>query len=339
MELLILNHAEVAALLSMAECMEVMAEVLETLAAGEAILPLRTVIRIPDSPNAFGAMPAYLARPAAIGIKVISVFPENGKAGLDSHQGAVLLYEAQHGQLQAIMDATTITAIRTAAVSGVATRALARDDAAELAILGSGVQARTHLEAMTLARSIRRARVWSRSAERARSFVREMSGLYDLALEPVATPEEAVVGADIVCTVTASREPVLRGEWLVPGTHINAVGASLANARELDSGAVRRSRLYVDRRESALNEAGDFLIPLGEGIISESHIIGELGDLLLGKIPGRRSADEITLFKSLGLAVEDVAAAHHVHAKAIATGAGTRVELGGAAAGRTAVSP
>jgi ornithine cyclodeaminase len=166
-----------------------------------------------------------------------------------------------------------------------------------------------------------------------------MSGLYDLALEPVATPEEAVVGADIVCTVTASREPVLRGEWLVPGTHINAVGASLANARELDSGAVRRSRLYVDRRESALNEAGDFLIPLGEGIISESHIIGELGDLLLGKIPGRRSADEITLFKSLGLAVEDVAAAHHVHAKAIATGAGTRVELGGAAAGRTAVSP
>jgi ornithine cyclodeaminase len=264
---------------------------------------------------------------------VISVFPENGKADLDAHQGAVLLYEAQHGQLLAIMDATTITAIRTAAVSGVATRTLAREDAADLAILGSGVQARTHLQAMCLARSIHKVRVWSRSAERARSFVREMAAVYDLGLDAVATPKEAVEGADIVCTVTASHEPVLRGEWLSPGTHINAVGASLATARELDSEAVRRSRLYVDRRESALAEAGDFLIPQREGIISESHIVGELGALLLGKIEGRRSADEITLFKSLGLAVEDVAAAYHVHAKAIAVGAGTRVELGGVAAG------
>jgi alanine dehydrogenase len=328
LEILVLNQSEVTALLPMAECMDVMADALRALARGEAILPLRTVIRIPEGPNAFGAMPAYLGNPGAVGIKVISVFPENSEIDLDSHQGAVLLFEMERGQLVAIMDATAITAIRTAAVSGVATCALAREDAGDLAILGAGVQAMTHLEAMCLARPIRRVRVWSRTVERAQRFAMQAAELCDIPVDPVGSPQETVAGAAIVCTVTASREPVLLGDWLAPGTHVNAVGASLPNARELDGEAVQRSRLYVDRRESALNEAGDFLIPKREGRITDGHIVGELGDLLLGRIPGRRSPEEITLFKSLGLAVEDVAAARLVYTKAVAKRVGTRVELG-----------
>jgi alanine dehydrogenase len=335
LEILILNQTEVTALLPMAECMDVMADALRALSRGDAILPLRTVIRIPDGPNAFGAMPAYLGTPGAIGIKVISVFPENSGVHLDSHQGAVLLFEVERGQLIAILDATAITAIRTAAVSGVATRALAREDAGDLAILGAGVQAMTHLEAMCLARPIQRVRVWSRTVERARKFAIQAAELCDIPVDSVASPKETVAGAAIVCTVTASREPVLLGEWLAPGTHVNAVGASLPSARELDGEAVQRSRLYVDRRESALNEAGDFLIPKREGRITDGHIVGELGDLLLGRIPGRRSLDEITVFKSLGLAVEDVAAAHRIYANAVSSGIGTRVELGGTQTERT----
>jgi ornithine cyclodeaminase/alanine dehydrogenase-like protein (mu-crystallin family) len=328
-DILLLNQTEVDALLPMAECMDVMADALRALAAGDAILPLRTVVRLPDGRSAFGAMPAYLGHPAAVGIKVVSVFPENEGTRLDSHQGAVLLFEVEHGRLLAVMDASAITAIRTAAVSGAATRALARADATELALLGAGVQAMTHLEAMRLARPIERVRVWSRTAERARRFARRASERFELEVRPVESVAEAVADAAVVCTTTASREPVLRGEWLAPGTHVNAVGASLPSARELDSDAVRRARLYVDRRESALAEAGDVLGPLREGAITEAHIVGELGDLLLGRIEGRRSPAEITLFKSLGLAIEDVAAAHHIHAKAVAAGRGTRVELGG----------
>ncbi|HET6798586.1 MAG TPA: ornithine cyclodeaminase family protein [Gemmatimonadales bacterium] len=329
MDVLVLNQREVTALLPMSECMDVMADALSTLAQGDALLPLRTVLRLPGGPNAFGAMPAYLGRPGAMGIKVISVFPENDGTRFDSHQGAVLLFEIEQGQLVAIMDASAITAIRTAAVSGVATRMLARPDAADLAILGSGVQAMTHLEAMCLARPIRQVRVWSRSTDRARDFARQGSERFDVAIEAVESAAHAVTGAGIVCTVTAAREPVLRGDWLAPGSHVNAVGASLPSARELDSDAVRRARVYVDRRESALNEAGDILFPKREGTITDDHIVGELGDLLLDRIAGRRSPEEITLFKSLGLAVEDVAAAYHVYHKAMTGGLGTRVELGG----------
>jgi ornithine cyclodeaminase len=329
MDILVVSQADVEALLPMAECMDVMHDALRTLADGNAVLPLRTVVPLPDGRSAFAAMPAYLGRPAAVGIKVITVFPGNDGTRLDSHQGAVLLFEVEHGQLLAIMDASAITAIRTAAVSGVATRALARDDASDLAILGAGVQAMTHLDAMRLARPIAHVRVWSRSAARARHFAHRASERFALEVEPVGSAEEAVDRADVVCTTTSSREPVLRGEWLAPGAHVNAVGASLRTARELDGEAVRRARLYVDRRESALREAGDFLIPKGEGVIGDDHIVGELGDLLAGRIGGRRSPTEVTLFKSLGLAVEDVAAAHHVYAKAVRAGKGSRVELGG----------
>lgn len=330
MQVLIVNQGEVGRLLPMAECMEAMADVLKALARGEALLPLRQVLLLPDRKGAFAVMPAYVGSANAIGLKAITVFPGNHGTPFDSHQGAVLLFESEHGRLVAILDASSVTAIRTAAVSGVATRALARPTASDLAILGSGVQARTHLGAMLLARPVRRVRVHSRNPENVRSFVDFARRHHGLVVEAPDTARETVVGAHIVCTTTSSREPVLLGEWLAEGTHVNAVGASLKEARELDTVAVARSRLFVDRRESARNEAGDFLIAKAEGAIGDDHIRAELGEVLLGSRPGRESENEITLFKSLGLAVEDVAAARLVHANAERTGAGMRVELGGA---------
>ena len=313
----------------MAECISVMEDALAALARGQAQLPLRQVLMLPDGRGAFAAMPAHLTTPAALGIKVISVFPGNQGTEYDSHQGAVLLFETERGRLLAIMDASSITAIRTAAVSALATRVLARPDAGTLALLGSGVQAATHLAALALVRPLRQVRVWSRDKAHVEGFVARARARHPFAVEAAAGAREAVEGADLVCTLTSSREPVVKGEWLRPGVHVNAVGASVRTARELDSAAVARARLFVDRRESALSEAGDFLIPRGEGVIGDDHIVGELGDVLVGRTEGRRSTEEITLFKSLGLAVEDVASAHRIHANALAAGRGTWVEVGG----------
>jgi len=330
MQVLIVNQTEVPRLLPMRACMEAMAEALRSVSRGESVLPLRQVIMLPDQAGAFGSMPAYLGSPPAIGVKSITVFPGNHGTELDSHQGAVLLFETKRGSLLAVMDASSITAVRTAAVSGVATRLLARADAGDLALLGTGVQALTHLEAMSHARPLRRVRAWSRRPEHVRAFAQRAERSLGLKVEAAPSAREAVRGADLVCTVTSSREPVLEGEWLSPGTHVNAVGASLATARELDTAAVVRASLFVDRRESALKEAGDFLIPRREGAIDDGHIRAELGELLLGSRPGRQSDSEITVFKSLGLAVEDVASARLIYDNAVEAGAGTRVELGGA---------
>jgi ornithine cyclodeaminase len=324
MNVLVLSHADVVRLLTMESCIEVMAEALRTTSQGDAVQPLRSVVWMPDRTGMIGLMPGFLGTPASLGLKVVSIFPGNHGTGFDSHQGVVMLFDIQHGSPLAIMDASSITAIRTAAASGVATRALARPDAGDLAILGSGVQAATHLAAMRAVRPIRRVRVWSRSLANAQRFAEQSP----VAVEVMPTARAAVEGADLVCTTTASREPVLEGAWLRAGAHINAVGACFAVARELDTAAVVRSRLIVDRRESTLNESGDFLIPRAEGAIGDDHIAGELGDVLLGRAVGRRGPDDVTLFKSLGIAVEDLAAAHFLYAQAIATGTGVSAPLG-----------
>ena len=326
MALLVLGGADVRALLSMRECMDAMSAVLAQVSSGRAVLPLRTVVRLPGTSNFFATMPGGLEN--ALGAKVITVFPGNEHTALDSHQGAVLYFDPQTGELKAVMDASQITGIRTAAVSGIATELLAQKNADDLAILGSGVQAMTHLDAMLIARPIKRVRVWSRTPTRLREFATRAEERFRITIECARSAREAVEGASIVCTTTASREPVLCGEWLAPGAHVNAVGASIPTARELDTAAVVRARLYVDRRESALAEAGDFLIPRMEGAITDAHIVGELGAVILGSVPGRGTSDEITLFKSLGIAVEDVASARLLYEKAQATGTGTRVEFG-----------
>lgn len=329
MKVLIVNQTEVRQLLPMKECIDIMGETLAAVERGEAILPLRPVLRMPEKEGALGMMPSYLRNIDAVGLKVITVFHGNHGTKYDSHQGAVLLFETSHGQLLSIMDASSITAIRTAAVSGVATRLLARNDASSLAILGSGVQATTHMAAMMESAEIATVRVWSRNADHARHFAQRESKRYGIPVTAAPSVEEAVRDVDIICTTTGAREPILNGEWIAPGTHINAVGSSVAFARELDSNAVRKSRLFVDRRESTLNEGGDFLLAKQEGAIDDSHILAEIGELILDKRQGRQKADDITLFKSLGLSVEDLASANYIYKKAIDRGAGTFVELGG----------
>ncbi len=329
MEILIVSQADVPALLPMGECIDVMMKALAGLARGEALMPLRSVMWLPERVGALGTMPAYAGDRGVMGLKVISVFPGNHGTEFDSHQGAVMLFETKHGRPLAIIDATSVTAIRTAAVSGVATGLLAREGAGDLAILGSGTQARVHLEAMRLVRPIRRVRVWSRNREHAALFAAREGQHHGLTIETSSTAQDAVNDADVICTTTSSAEPVLRGEWIAPGAHINAVGSSVPFARELDTAAVVRSRLFVDRRESTVNEAGDFLFPKKEGAIGDDHIRGEIGEVLIGRAAGRGSADEITLFKSLGLAIEDVASAHHIYTRALESGRGTRIALGG----------
>jgi ornithine cyclodeaminase len=315
MQVLMVNHQEVNKWLPMDECMDVMADTLKMLSRGRAENPLRHIMWLPDKSGLIGMMPAVLGDSSVMGLKAISVFPGNHATDYDSHQGTVMLFETQNGRLLAVMDAGKITAIRTAAVSGVAARLLAREDAAELAILGSGVQARTHLEAMGIARNLTGVRVWSRKFENAKKFAGQASAQSRIPINAFDTVREAVDGADIICTVSSATEPILKGEWISPGTHINAVGSSVPFARELDTAAVVKSKLFVDRRESTLNEAGDFLFPKKEGAIDDDHIKGEIGDLLLGELDGRDSTEEITLFKSLGLAVEDVASARHIFQK------------------------
>ncbi len=331
LETLLISGADVRALLPMKECIEVMAGALSSVTDGSSVLPLRTVMRLDGTPNAFAAMPAVVGKGAgaSLGAKIITVFPGNAATPYDAHIGVVLLFDAEHGRLLAIADASSITEIRTSAVSGLATRLLAREDASELAILGAGVLALPHLEAVRSVRDIKRVRVWSRSGDRAKDFAARAKKQFDIDVIVSGSARSAVEGADVICTITASRTPVLEGAWLAPGAHVNAVGASIPTARELDTAAVVKSKLFVDRRESTLSEAGDFLIPRSEGAVTDAHILGELGDLLAKKVKGRTSRDDITLFKSLGLAVEDVAALRHIHTKALASGAGARVSLGG----------
>lgn len=323
--MLVINRNEVAEILSMKACISVMQDVLAALSAGEAVQSLRQVLPLTEG-NLLGLMPGYLRQEAAAGAKIISVFPHNHRAGLPSHQGAVALFDATTGVLNAIVDGREITAIRTAAVSAVATRLLARD-AGVLAILGTGEQAVSHLEAMLLVRNIREVRVWGRTADKAQRFAAEMSVKWNVKITAADTVREAVQEADIICTVTASTVPVLHGEWVKKGAHINAVGACRPHDRELDSALTAMSRLYVDRLESAVNEAGDYLIPLGERAIREGHIIGEIGELLHSRIEGRSHAEEITLFKGLGLAIEDLAAAHYIYNQAVSLHKGVEVEM------------
>ena len=308
MSVLVLSAEEVERLLTMEACIEAMAEVLSSLARDELHQPLRSVLKPPRADGLMGFMPAHSAvARAAYSLKEIVVTPTNPERGLDAHQGAVLLHDGSTGELRALLNAAPITAIRTAAVSAVATRALARPDARTVAIIGTGVQGKAHEAALRTVLPDAEIRSWSRS-----------SG---------GSPEQLVRAADVVCTCTNAPAPVLRREWLRPGAHVNAVGSSGLWARELDVETVAASSLFVDRRESALNESGEYRAAVDAGAIGPEHILAELGEVLVGDHPGRRSEDELTLFKSLGLAVEDLAAAELVVARARAEGAGTEVEF------------
>jgi ornithine cyclodeaminase/alanine dehydrogenase-like protein (mu-crystallin family) len=326
MKILVLSHAEVSELLPIKECILLMREALFALAAGKAHQPLRTIIRPPEAKGVMGLMPSYMSGDnAAFGLKAICVFPGNPAKGKDSHQGGVLLFSAETGELLAIMNASAITAIRTAAVSGVATDMLARQDASNLAILGSGVQARSHLVAMSEVRRIKHCRIASRHFEHAREFAQTMSQEVSFPLEPVETVAQALEGADLIVTATTAKDPIVRREWIAAGAHLNLVGSSTPKTREVDSETIAAASLFVDRRESTLNEAGDYLFAARDGLIGPDHIRAELGEVLKGDEPGRTSPDEITCFKSLGIAIEDLFAAEYAFRKARQSEVGTWV--------------
>jgi len=323
MSFLVLTQGEVEQLLDMPGCMDAMADVLEALERGELFLPLRLIAFPPGESSGIGLMPVHRSgQSAAYALKTICLFPDNPSRGLDPHQGTVTLFSGETGELRALMNASAITSIRTAAVSGVATRLLAREDARELAIVGAGHQAHPHVAAMLEARQFEQIRIASRSFESAEKLAAE----WPLAVA-VESAEEALRDADVVCTVTSAAEPVVQADWLKPGVHINAVGSCFPHVRELDGATVAGATLFTDRRESCENEAGDYVLALAEGAISEGHIRAELGEVLAGAHPGRTSEDEITIFESLGLAVEDLASAEYLMQRAAETGTGTTLEF------------
>jgi ornithine cyclodeaminase len=323
MSVLVLSRADVERLMPMQACIAAMEEALGTLARGGAYQPLRFVIRPPDAPGLLGLMPAY--RAGAWGLKAICVYPQNSTIGLDPHQGAVLLHDGETGVLRAVIHAGAVTAIRTAAVSAAATKWLAHDDVDEVAILGAGIQGRTHLEAMLAVLSPKRVRLWSRRRAHADELQREAATR--VSCEVVDTVEEALLGTDVVCTCTASRDAIVQRGWLASGAHVNAVGASTPIARELDTATIAASALFVDSRESALHEAGDYMLAAQEGVVGPDHIRAELGEVIAGLAPGRTSEEELTVFKSVGIGIEDLAAAELLHGRATETGTGTYVDL------------
>jgi ornithine cyclodeaminase len=325
--MLILTHSQVRDLLPMAECMTVVADALSALARGDGVLPLRSGFLLPDRQGVLAWMPGSLASGRPFGIKVLSVVDNPGELGVDSHQGGVMIFNPASGAPLALCEAGAITAVRTAAVSALATDRLARRDSSTLAILGTGTQARSHIEAMLEVRPIERIRVWSRNPDTVRSFAEEQTAPHGVPIEPASDALSAVEGADIVCTTTSAREPVLSAEMLEPGMHINAVGASIPSWREIDSDLLPIVTLFTDRRESLANEAGEYIAAVESGLIQSGQVIPEIGEILNGEHPGRTSETEITLFRSLGLAVEDIASAQLVYERAVERGVGVEVDF------------
>jgi ornithine cyclodeaminase len=312
----------------MPECIELMSDALAALARGEVFQPLRTIVRPPDARGLLGLMPAYRhGEHGAFGLKAICVFPGNPSLGKDAHQGTVMLFSQETGEPLALMNASQITATRTAAVSAVATRLLARAEAEVLGIIGAGVQARTHLVALACVRSIKRARVSCRNSEHAVQLVREMQDKVSFPIEVAKSNKEAVREADVIVTATSSQEPVINRGWISAGAHINAIGTHSPQSREIDSATMAAARIFTDRRESVLNEAGDYLLAAQEDAVSPDSIVAEIGELVIKVKEGRTSPAEITLFKSLGLAIEDVVCAEYLFRKAQAEGAGSWVDF------------
>jgi alanine dehydrogenase len=323
----LLTEQHVRSLLPMPDLIAAMEAAVARFSAGEVLQPVRTVLTVGPTRAYFGVMPAYVEQPARLGAKLVTVFNENHLRGLPSHLATIVLLDPETGALLALMDGRYITEARTAAVSAVSARHLAPARAATLAILGSGVQARSHLEAYAEVRALREVRVWSPQVRSRERFVEEMSGQVPARLTASASAEAAVRGADLVILVTSSPTPVLDDGWIGPGTHVVSVGACRPDQREMPPSLVARGRLFVDSRAAAVVESGDVVMGVRENRFDERHIAGEIGDVVLGRVAGRTADDEVTIFKSLGMAVEDVVAADLVLRRALETGAGTELTL------------
>lgn len=307
----IVEAAEARARLTPEVCIDLMREAFMALERRTADQPLRSIVKLPDG-ESFGFMPAYLGPQDCFGAKVITAFHKNAGTEYPSHMGYVMLFESRHGSFVGMADASVITELRTGAVSAVATDLLARRDARTLAIIGAGAQGRSHLAAIRCVRPIERVWVYDLRPESARRYAREMQAQYGVEVCVAECAQDCVRDADIICTLTPSKEPFLKREWIKPGAHINAVGTFSPTTREVTSELVAAARLYSDYTESMKKECGEYLIPLSEGLIDEGHIVGSIGEVLLGRAPGREGDGEITLFDALGLAVEDVMCARYL---------------------------
>lgn len=323
----LLTEDHVKSLLPMPELIAAMEAAVARFSAGEVLQPIRTVLSVGPTKAWFGLMPAYIEEPARLGAKLVTVFNENHQRGLPSHMATILLLDPETGALIAVMDGRYITEARTAAVSAVSARHLARPDAATLAIIGSGVQARSHLEALAEVRTIGDVRVWSPNPRSRARFVDEMTGRVPARLHDSASAEAAVTGADLVVLATSSPTPVIDDAWVAAGAHVVSVGACRPDQREIAPALLTRARLFVDSRAAALAESGDVVIGMREKRFGADHVAAELGEIVLGRAAGRQSPDQITVFKSLGMAVEDVVTADLVLRRAIETGAGTELQL------------
>jgi ornithine cyclodeaminase len=319
MSLLVIDRETVRELLPMSDCIDLMRQAMMALSAGSTRQRLRQIIPLPGG-AAFGVMPGATAD--VFGAKLLSVYPDNFAKGRQSHQGFVALFDPESGETAAMLHAGEITAIRTAAASAAATQVLAREDAHRLAILGYGEQAHAHAVAMAQARPLTAIALWGRAPERAAALAARLEAELSLPVAVASSVREAVAEADIICAVTAASEPILEGAWLAPGTHVNLVGSSVATAREVDDDLVVRARVFADHREGVLVQGGEIVHAMAAGLIDETHVLGEIGEVMSGAKPGRATAADITLYKSLGAIAQDLFCGWYVYRRALAEGRG-----------------
>ena len=325
--MLVISEAQVKGLLDLDELIAALEHAHIQFSAGRVVMPVRLVVPLPEVQGRITSMPAFMSEGKALGIKIISYFRDNPKQALPPILATISLYSAETGAIEVLMDGVYITAIRTACASAMATKALARPETPVLGILGAGTQARTHIRALSRVRSIERVLIWSPSRVNAIYVKEELEGELGIEIHPQESAEAVVREADILTTVTDAAEPVLEAEWLKPGVHINAVGSHRPEAREMGSDTVKRSTVVVDSLDAINTECGDILLAVKEGAITSDHLRGEIGEVLSGAKPGRTGDDEITLYKSVGIAAQDVAAASLVYRRALEQGVGTEVEM------------
>ena len=323
----LITRSQVERLLPVADCVDVMRGAMIVTSARKVTLPIRQFMAIPDAPGKLAIMPGALDDPACFGIKLVCKYERPHDDPLGTHVGMVLLFDSAKGVPLAMIEGSALTAIRTSAASALATDVLAGKDAARLAIIGTGEQAARHVHAMRLVRDIAHVTIWGRDPARAANFAAAMAQATGLAVMTAPSAAEAIAGADIVCTTTSARAPVLAGSTLEPGMHINLVGSAIPATAEVDAEAVRRSRFFVDYREAAMAAAGELLQAIEAGVVTSGHVIGEIGEVLLGRAEGRKTADDITLYKSLGVASQDLAAAYAIWGKAEREDVGQDIEL------------
>ena len=325
--MLLLSETQVQSLIDIDELISTLEKAHVQYSTGKAVMPVRLVVPLPQIQGRVTSMPGFLNEDKALGMKVVTYFQENPKRNLPAILGTIMLFSAETGKMIAAMDGSYITAIRTACASAMATKALANAKTSALGILGAGVQARAHIEALARVRKIERIKIYSPSGTSAAAIKKDLEAAMKIAIAIAEDAEDAVRDADLLVTGTTAKEPVVKNAWLKAGVHINAVGSHRPDYREIDGATMARAKVVVDSREAIMAECGDILLAIKEKAISENHLHGEIGEVLAGTKPGRSSASEVTLYKSVGIAIQDVATANLVYRKALERGVGTTVEI------------